>query len=37
MRIGYFLACEELGPQELIRHARLAEAAGFDRVWISDH
>ena len=37
MRIGYFLSCEEFGPQELIRHARLAEAAGFDRVWISDH
>ena len=36
MRIGYFLSCEEFGPQELIRHARLAEAAGFDRVWISD-
>jgi len=37
MRIGYFLSCEEFGPQELIRQARLAEAAGFDRVWISDH
>jgi G6PDH family F420-dependent oxidoreductase len=37
MRIGYFLSCEEHGPKELIRQARLAEAAGFDRVWISDH
>src|SRR3712207_9442783 len=37
MRIGYFLSCEEFGPQELIRQARLAQAAGFDRVWISDH
>ena len=37
MRIGYFLSCEEFGPQELVRQARLAEAAGFDRVWISDH
>src|SRR5919112_2409787 len=37
MRIGYFLSCEEFGPQELIRQARLAQAAGFDRLWISDH
>jgi G6PDH family F420-dependent oxidoreductase len=37
MRIGYFLSCEEHGPLELVRQARLAEAAGFDRVWISDH
>ncbi len=37
MRIGYFLSCEEHGPRELVRQARLAEAAGFDRVWISDH
>jgi G6PDH family F420-dependent oxidoreductase len=37
MRIGYFLSCEEFGPHELVRQAKLAEAAGFDRVWISDH
>jgi G6PDH family F420-dependent oxidoreductase len=37
MRIGYFLSCEEFGPRELVRQAQLAEAAGFDRVWISDH
>jgi G6PDH family F420-dependent oxidoreductase len=37
MRIGYFLSCEEFDPKELLRQARLAEAAGFDRVWISDH
>jgi G6PDH family F420-dependent oxidoreductase len=37
MRIGYFLACEEFGPHELVRQARMAEAGGFDRVWISDH
>ena len=37
MRIGYFLSCEEHGPRELVRQAQLAEAAGFDRVWISDH
>jgi len=37
MKLGYFLSCEEFRPKELIRQARLAEAAGFDRVWISDH
>jgi G6PDH family F420-dependent oxidoreductase len=37
MRIGYFLSCEEFGPRELVRNAQLAEQAGFDRVWISDH
>jgi len=35
--IGYFLSCEEFGPKELVRQARLAEQAGFDRLWISDH
>ncbi|MBP2471637.1 G6PDH family F420-dependent oxidoreductase [Crossiella equi] len=35
--IGYFLSCEEHGPRELVRQARLAEAAGFERLWISDH
>jgi G6PDH family F420-dependent oxidoreductase len=34
---GYFLSSEELSPQELIDTARLAEQAGFDRIWISDH
>ena len=37
MRIGYFLSCEEFTPQELIEQARLAEEAGFDALWISDH
>lgn len=37
MQIGYFLACEEHGPQELARQARLAEDAGFAALWISDH
>jgi G6PDH family F420-dependent oxidoreductase len=37
MRIGYFLASEEFGPQELIDQARRAEAAGFHALWISDH
>jgi G6PDH family F420-dependent oxidoreductase len=34
---GYFLSCEEFGPKELVRQAKLAEAAGFKRLWISDH
>jgi G6PDH family F420-dependent oxidoreductase len=37
MRIGYFLSCEEFGPRELVEQARLAQRAGMDRVWISDH
>jgi len=37
MRIGYFLASEEYGPRELVRQARLAEEAGFQDLWISDH
>jgi G6PDH family F420-dependent oxidoreductase len=36
-RIGYFLSSEEYGPADLIRQARLAEQAGFDALWISDH
>ncbi len=36
-RFGYFLASEEHEPQELVRLARLAEEAGFDSLWISDH
>jgi G6PDH family F420-dependent oxidoreductase len=37
MKIGYFLACEEFGPHELVAQARAAEAAGFHALWISDH
>jgi G6PDH family F420-dependent oxidoreductase len=37
MRIGYFLSCEEYGPAELVEQARLAEQAGFESLWISDH
>jgi G6PDH family F420-dependent oxidoreductase len=37
MKIGYFLSCEEYGPAELLEQARLAEAAGFESLWISDH
>ncbi|MDI6408902.1 TIGR03557 family F420-dependent LLM class oxidoreductase [Streptomyces albus] len=37
MQIGYKLATEQYGPQELIRQAVAAEAAGFDFVEMSDH
>jgi G6PDH family F420-dependent oxidoreductase len=37
MRFGYFLSCEEYTPQQLVEQARLAEQAGFDALWISDH
>ncbi|WP_367319875.1 LLM class F420-dependent oxidoreductase [Streptomyces sp. HUAS ZL42] len=34
---GYFLACEEFGPADLVEQARMAEQAGFRSLWISDH
>jgi G6PDH family F420-dependent oxidoreductase len=37
MKIGYFLSSEETGAGELVRQARMAEEAGFDGLWISDH
>jgi G6PDH family F420-dependent oxidoreductase len=37
MEIGYKLASEAFGPEELVRQAVLAEAAGFDFVEMSDH
>jgi alkanesulfonate monooxygenase SsuD/methylene tetrahydromethanopterin reductase-like flavin-dependent oxidoreductase (luciferase family) len=37
VRIGYFLSSEEFDPRELIRQARMAEGAGFQGLWISDH
>src|SRR4051812_15955821 len=36
-RFGYFLASEEHSPKELVRQARMAEEAGFEALWISDH
>jgi G6PDH family F420-dependent oxidoreductase len=36
-RIGYFLSTEEYAPQQIVEQARLAEEAGFDALWISDH
>jgi G6PDH family F420-dependent oxidoreductase len=35
--VGFFLSCEEFGPRELVSQAKMAEQAGFDRLWISDH
>jgi G6PDH family F420-dependent oxidoreductase len=37
MEIGYALSSEEHPPLELVRHARLAEEAGFGFALISDH
>ena len=37
MRIGYFLSTEEYGPRQLLEQAGLAQEAGFDALWISDH
>src|SRR3546814_15741256 len=34
---GYFLASEEHRPDDLVRQAVLAEEAGFEALWISDH
>jgi Luciferase-like monooxygenase len=34
---GFFASSEELGPDEIIRAAKTAEAAGFNRLWVSDH
>jgi G6PDH family F420-dependent oxidoreductase len=36
-RYGYFLSAEEYSPQELVSQARMAEQAGFEALWISDH
>jgi G6PDH family F420-dependent oxidoreductase len=37
VRIGYFLSSEEHGPQALVRQAEMAQEAGFEGLWISDH
>ncbi|MFF3274589.1 LLM class F420-dependent oxidoreductase [Streptomyces chrestomyceticus] len=34
---GYFLSCEEHSPADLVEQARMAEQAGFTKLWISDH
>src|SRR5207253_4379463 len=37
VQIGYKLATEAFGPKEIVEQTRLAEAAGFDFVELSDH
>lgn len=37
VKIGYFLSSEEFGPHEQISQATMAEDAGFEALWISDH
>ncbi|MUW13365.1 TIGR03557 family F420-dependent LLM class oxidoreductase [Halorubrum sp. CBA1125] len=37
MDIGLFTAHEEYDPSTLLEHVSLAEGAGFDTVWTSDH
>jgi G6PDH family F420-dependent oxidoreductase len=34
---GYFLSSEEHTPAQLVEQARMAEQAGFEALWISDH
>ncbi len=36
-KIGYFLVTEEYTPAQIVEQAVLAEEAGFDALWISDH
>src|SRR5205085_6316670 len=37
MKIGYFLSSEESDPRALVGQATMAEQAGFEGLWISDH
>ena len=37
MRFGYTLMCEQSRPDQLVRDAHIAEAAGFEFATISDH
>lgn len=37
VKLGYFLSSEEHKPNQLVRHAQLAEQAGFEFAVISDH
>jgi G6PDH family F420-dependent oxidoreductase len=36
-QFGYFLSSEEHGANSLVRQAQMAETAGMQSVWISDH
>lgn len=37
IKIGYKASAEQFGPRELLRFACIAEAYGFDSVFVSDH
>jgi coenzyme F420-dependent glucose-6-phosphate dehydrogenase len=37
LRIGYKASAEQFGPNELLEFSCLAEAVGFDSVFVSDH
>ena len=37
LRLGYKASAEQFGPNELLEYSILAEARGFDSVFISDH
>jgi G6PDH family F420-dependent oxidoreductase len=37
MKVGYFLSSEEWGPKDLVAQAVMAQEAGFEGLWISDH
>ncbi len=37
VEIGYTLSSEEHTPKDLVHHARMAQDAGIESVWISDH
>lgn len=37
MKIGYFLSSEEWRPQDLVEQTMMAQRAGFEGLWISDH
>jgi coenzyme F420-dependent glucose-6-phosphate dehydrogenase len=37
LKIGYKASAEQFAPRELVEYAVLAEKAGLDSVWISDH
>jgi coenzyme F420-dependent glucose-6-phosphate dehydrogenase len=37
LKLGWKASAEQFGPRQLLDFAVLAEAAGFDSAWISDH
>ena len=37
LKLGYKASAEQFGPRELLEFSCLAEAVGFDSVFVSDH